>query len=47
MGGSSRSTSCSSSMDGIDNPPFLRRFFTNRINAFLDASTSSRAGSAA
>jgi cell division protease FtsH len=24
-------------MDGIDNPPFLRRFFTNRINSFLDA----------
>ena len=25
-------------MDGIDNPPFLRRMFTNRINTFLDAS---------
>ena len=24
-------------MDGIDNPPFLRRFFTNKINSFLDA----------
>ena len=24
-------------MDGIDNPPFLRRFVTNRINSFLDA----------
>ncbi len=24
-------------MDGIDNPPFMRRFFTNRINTFLDA----------
>ncbi len=24
-------------MDGIDNPPFLRRFFTNRLNGFLDA----------
>ncbi len=24
-------------MDGIDNPPFMRRFFTNRINSFLDA----------
>jgi cell division protease FtsH len=24
-------------MDGIDNPPFFRRFFTNRINSFLDA----------
>jgi cell division protease FtsH len=24
-------------MDGIDNPPFFRRFFTNRINTFLDA----------
>jgi len=24
-------------MDGIDNPPFWRRFWTNRINNFLDA----------
>ncbi len=24
-------------MDGIDNPPFLRRVFTNRVNTFLDA----------
>ena len=24
-------------MDGIDNPPFFRRFWTNRINSFLDA----------
>src|SRR5436305_2145789 len=24
-------------MDGIDNPPFLRRFFTNKLNPFLDA----------
>ncbi|TMM09969.1 MAG: hypothetical protein E6F98_13570 [Actinobacteria bacterium] len=24
-------------MDGIDNPPFFRRFFTNRINTFLDS----------
>ena len=24
-------------MDGIDNPPFLRRFWTNRINTLLDA----------
>ncbi|MDF2753266.1 MAG: family ATPase [Gaiellaceae bacterium] len=24
-------------MDGIDNPPFTKRFFTNRINTFLDA----------
>ena len=24
-------------MDGIDNPPFFRRFFTNRINTLLDA----------
>ena len=24
-------------MDGIDNPPFLKRVFTNRINTFLDA----------
>jgi hypothetical protein len=24
-------------MDGIDEPPFLRRFFTRRINTFLDA----------
>ena len=24
-------------MDGIDNPPFMRRFVTNRINTFLDA----------
>ena len=33
-------------MDGIDNPPFLRRVLTNRINTLLDASTSSRAASA-
>ncbi|HST24574.1 MAG TPA: AAA family ATPase [Gaiellaceae bacterium] len=25
-------------MDGIDNPPFFRRVFTNRINTLLDAS---------
>src|SRR5438067_1471289 len=24
-------------MDGVDNPPFLRRFLTNRINSMLDA----------
>ena len=24
-------------MDGIDNPPFLRRMLTNRVNTFLDA----------
>jgi ATP-dependent Zn protease len=24
-------------MDGIDNPPFMRRFFTNRVNSLLDA----------
>ncbi|MGZ4200648.1 MAG: AAA family ATPase [Thermoleophilaceae bacterium] len=24
-------------MDGIDDPPFFRRFFTNRFNTFLDA----------
>jgi ATP-dependent Zn protease len=24
-------------MDGIDNPPFMRRFTTNRLNSFLDA----------
>jgi ATP-dependent Zn protease len=24
-------------MDGIDNPPFMRRFLTNKINSFLDA----------
>jgi SpoVK/Ycf46/Vps4 family AAA+-type ATPase len=24
-------------MDGIDNPPFMRRFLTNRVNSFLDA----------
>jgi len=24
-------------MDGIDNPPFFRRFFTSRVNTFLDA----------
>jgi ATP-dependent Zn protease len=24
-------------MDGIDEPPFMRKFFTNRINTFLDA----------
>jgi ATP-dependent Zn protease len=24
-------------MDGIDNPPFTRRFVTNRVNSFLDA----------
>ena len=25
-------------MDGIDNPPFMRRVFTNRTNTLLDAS---------
>ncbi len=25
-------------MDGIDNPPFMRRFMTNKINSILDAS---------
>jgi ATP-dependent Zn protease len=25
-------------MDGIDNPPFMRRFMTNRVNSLLDAS---------
>src|SRR5690348_15844026 len=24
-------------MDGIDNPPFMRRLLVNRINSFLDA----------
>jgi ATP-dependent Zn protease len=24
-------------MDGIDNPPFMRKFFTNRINTLMDA----------
>ncbi len=24
-------------MDGIDNPPFMRRFWTNRVNSLLDA----------
>ena len=24
-------------MDGIDEPPMMRKFFTNRINTFLDA----------
>ena len=24
-------------MDGVDDPPFMKRFFTNRINTFLDA----------
>ena len=24
-------------MDGIDNPPFMRRFVTNKLNTFLDA----------
>ena len=24
-------------MDGVDDPPFLRKFLTNRINTFLDA----------
>ncbi len=24
-------------MDGIDNPPFMRRFTTNKVNSFLDA----------
>ena len=24
-------------MDGIDNPPFFRKLYTNRINTFLDA----------
>ena len=30
-------------MDGIDNPPFFRRFWTNRVNTCWTASTSSRA----
>jgi ATP-dependent Zn protease len=25
-------------MDGIDNPPFFKRFFTSKLNTFLDAS---------
>ena len=34
-------------MDGIDNPPFWRRFWTNRINTILDALVRrARAGSA-
>src|SRR5581483_6156009 len=24
-------------MDGVDNPPFFRRVFTNKTNSFLDA----------
>jgi cell division protease FtsH len=24
-------------MDGVDDPPFFRKFFTNRVNTFLDA----------
>jgi ATP-dependent Zn protease len=24
-------------MDGVDDPPFMKKFFTNRINTFLDA----------
>ena len=24
-------------MDGVDDPPFMRKFFTNRVNTFLDA----------
>ena len=24
-------------MDGVDDPPFMKRFFTNRLNTFLDA----------
>ena len=24
-------------MDGIDNPPFMSRLFTNKVNSFLDA----------
>jgi len=32
-------------MDGIDNPPFMRRFTTNKINSFLTRSTSCRGGS--
>ncbi len=24
-------------MDGVDEPPFMRKFFTNRVNTFLDA----------
>ena len=24
-------------MDGIDEPPMMRKFFTNRLNTFLDA----------
>ena len=37
MGGGMALNQLLITMDGIDNPPFLRRVFTNKINSFLDA----------
>src|SRR5205085_5327660 len=40
MGGGQRQLALNQllvTMDGIDNPPFMRRFLTNRINSMLDA----------
>ncbi|HSP72209.1 MAG TPA: AAA family ATPase [Gaiellaceae bacterium] len=37
MGGGMALNQLLVAMDGIDNPPFLRRFFTSRINNVLDA----------
>jgi cell division protease FtsH len=37
MGGGLALNSLLVVMDGIDDPPFLRRFTTNRVNTFLDA----------
>ena len=36
-------------MDGVDEPPFMRKFLTNRLNTFLDATyvVPQRIGSAA
>src|SRR3954454_3609145 len=36
-GGSLALTQLLVQMDGMDNPPFMRKFFTKRINTFLDA----------
>jgi hypothetical protein len=37
MGGGMALNQLLITMDGIDNPPFLRRVFTNKLNSFLDA----------
>ncbi len=37
MGGGMALNQLLITMDGIDNPPFMRRVFTNKLNSFLDA----------